>query len=481
MTKNKSDKVTVEVLGGNCEDVTGSCTQITFNKRTVLFECGMIQNGHTPLENYQLNKRLLSKIKHKDKIEYVFAGHCHADHIALIPALYKNGFNGITVVPYKSTAILREMWLDSAHINQRDAELISMKRDKSVEPLYDEEDVEVALQHIKEYKSNEMVQIDEQISIRFISAGHILLSQQMELYVSPRSNLTKKILFTSDLGNLNIENQKFYVDKFVPVYKANLVIGECTYSEKGRGSTKKDVVKDIEKIKTVIDQYCVDRHKRVLCPTFSLDRTFQFLSILYDLFSSDENFKVPIVVDSPLSNHLLDVYGNILEDENKERFDQIMSWANIRRIISTEDSKTFVASKESAVILASSGMCTGGRVLKYLQEIMKNPEDCILFTGFSTEGTLAYKIKNTTQRYISVNGKPVPNKCQIVSISSLSSHMQREDLLKYYGGIHTEKICLVHSNMKGRLEFSEDLKERREKNLMSGKVVCATRDMKINL
>lgn len=481
MAKNK-DKVTVEVIGGNCEDVTGSCTQISFNKRTVLFECGMIQSGHTPLENYQLNKRMLANIKHKNKIEYVFIGHCHADHIALIPALYKNGFKGITIAPEKSTIILREMWLDSAHINQRDAELISLKKEKSIEPLYDETDVETALRYVKEYKSKELIKIDDEISIRYIPAGHILLSMQMELYVSPRSNLTKKILFTSDLGNDLTKDKQIFVEKFEPIYKSNLVIGECTYAAKNRGMNQKDVETDVQKIKTVIEQYCISNHRRVLIPTFSLHRTPYLLWILYNLFGNDESFKIPIIIDSPLSNRLLDCYSSILEDETKNKFDEMMSWKNIKRIITPEDSKAAIADIGPKVIISSSGMLTAGRSVKWTASILPSYEDCILFIGYCTDGSLGDKIKHgRTQKTININGRPIKNRCNIIDLKSFSSHAQRAFLLKYYSDIHAEKICLVHSDANDRLEFAEDLRQEIKNKSRTTKVVPATKGMVINL
>jgi metallo-beta-lactamase family protein len=168
----KKDKVTLEVIGGNAESVTGSCTKIQTNEHVYLFERGMIQDGHTPLENYKLNSKLLQKIKPQE-IDYIIIGHNHLDHIGLIPALYARGkCNAKIIVPKKSTCILKEMWLDAAYINQRDVEIINLK-DKNYEPFYNEDIVMRALNYVKEIDSDESIKISEELSIRYRNAGHI--------------------------------------------------------------------------------------------------------------------------------------------------------------------------------------------------------------------------------------------------------------------------------------------------------------------
>lgn len=208
----------------------------------------------------------------------------HCDHTALVPALYKTGkCNARIIVPAKSTSILREMWLDSAFINERDAEQLSLKSEKSFQPLYTTDDVYKALQFVEEYDSYIIHNITENLAIRYIPAGHILLSQQTEVFINGGSH-TRKILFTSDLGNISTQDSRIFIENFEPVHTANIVIGECTYCDVNRKPiTKKVYEKDLDKIKTVIEQYCIDTKGRVLLPTFSLDRMPYMLWILYSL------------------------------------------------------------------------------------------------------------------------------------------------------------------------------------------------------
>ena len=440
----------------------------------------MIQGEHTVLENYRANMKFVQKIKPQE-IEYIIIGHCHQDHIGMIPTLYARGkCNAKIIVPKGSTAILKEMWLDSSFINCRDVEVLNIKDDRNYEPFYTEDIVYKTLDYVQEIESDNIVKLSDELAIRYTDAGHILLSKQCEVYINGGSH-TRKILFSSDLGNIATQDTRVFVENFKPISSCNIAIMECTYSSKDRQCTKETYKKDIEKIKSVVEQYCVDNNNRVLIPSFSLDRTPYILWILYSLFGKDENFKVPILVDSPLANRLLDCYSSILEDDRKELFDEMMSWKNIRRVITPEDSKAAISDKEAKVILSSSGMLTAGRSVKWTQSILPHENDCILFMGYSGEDTLAWKIKhNKDNKTININGKPYKNNTQIYDLKSFSSHMQRIDMINYYKSINCEKIYLVHGD-SNKIEFKHDLEEAIFDCLKSTKVVAVNNGTKISL
>lgn len=229
----KKDKIRISVIGGNGNGVTGSCTYINFLDYHMLFEFGMIQDKHTVLDNYNANKDLIKKIK-PSKINYIFVGHCHCDHIGNIPALYKNkNCHAEIIVPSGCKKILQIVWMDSAFINQRDSEYLNMKYKKNTPPLYTEEDVSTALQYIKEFDELTVIKLNDDIGFKYIPAGHILRSQQMELYIY-RGETCKKIGFTSDLGNLYIAEHKFFIEKFEPITSCDILFGECTYANPNR-------------------------------------------------------------------------------------------------------------------------------------------------------------------------------------------------------------------------------------------------------
>lgn len=449
--------------------------------RTILFELGMMQDKNTILENYRANCAMFNKIKAKN-IEMVIVGHLHIDHIGAIPMLFARGNENAKIfVPKDSTSILKEMWLDCAYINNRDCETLSRKQDKNYTPLYTDDEVYTALSHVVEVDIGDIIELDENISIRYTPAGHILRSCQTELFLNINSHI-KKILFTSDLGNTMIEDKKIFVEKFQKVNSANIVIGECTYGRRKGNMSKRDIQLDRLKMKTVINQYCIDNNHRVLIPTFSLDRMPFIIWELYEMFGKNEDFKIPILIDSPLSNRLLDCYSSILVGKEKELFDEMMSWKNLKRVIDPEDSKAAIGDKSAKVILASSGMLTAGRSIKWVQSILPCENDCILFIGYAGEDTLAGRIKHgVSQKTININGKPYKNKAQLIDLHSYSSHMQRKDLLNYYKQIATEKIYLVHGDNQARMEFKEDLEKELEKSLKSTRVVIVNKGTKIKL
>lgn len=476
----KKKEVIVEIIGGNATGVTGSCTKIDFMDRTILFELGMIQDNNTILENYKSNCAIFNKIKAK-KVDTIIVGHCHCDHIGLIPMIFAKGNTHTRIiVPQGSKSILKEMWSDTAFINERDVETLNRKS-KSYIPLYTQNEVDIALEHVYEIEIGSIIKIDNNISIRYSPSGHILKACQTELYIDINSH-TKKLLFTSDLGNKMIEDRKVFVEKFQPVNTSNIVIGECTYGKRNKSISKKDIALDKEKMKTVIQQYCIDNQHRVLIPTFSLDRMPFILWELYQIYGEDEKFTVPILVDSPLANRLLDCYSSILTDKAKEKFDEMMSWKNIKRIISPEESKYQIADKKAKIICSSSGMLTAGRSVKWVQSILPNENDCILFIGYAGQDTLAGKIKHgINQKTITINGKQFKNKCNLVDLKSYSSHMQQCDLVKYYKTINCEKIYLVHGDLQSRQELKEDLEKELSKCCKSTRVIIVNKGTKIFL
>ena len=440
----------------------------------------MIQGEHTVLENYKANMKYIQKIRPQE-LQYIIIGHVHQDHIGMIPTLYVRGkCNAKIIVPKGSTSILKEMWLDSSFINCRDVEVINLKNDRNYEPFYTEDVVYKTIEYIEEIDSDKIVSLSDELAIRYTDAGHILLSKQCEVYINGGSR-TRKILFSSDLGNISTQDTRVFVENFKPVTSANIAIMECTYASKERQCTKETYKKDVTKIKSVVEQYCIDNNSRVLIPSFSLDRTPYILWILYSLFGKDENFKIPILIDSPLANRLLDCYSSILDGEKKVLFDEIMSWNNIKRVIQPESSKAAIADKGAKIILSSSGMLTAGRSVKWTQSILPNENDCILFMGYSGENTLAWKIKHgKDHKTININGKPYKNKAQIYDLKSFSSHMQRNEMLNYYKSINCEKIYLVHSD-SNKIEFKHDLENAIADCLKSTKVVAVNSGTKISL
>ena len=476
----RDNQVTISVIGNNSESVSGSCSVINYNGKIALFEVGSIQESHDAKVNYNYNKNLISDIKDKDKISFVILGHSHADHISNCPALYSNtNCSAKIIVPKGNKSIIKDMWIDSAFINARESENIKFNTKKDCVPLYTEADVFRALDHVVEYPFNEIIQLDDSLSIRFTHAGHILFSAQTEMFFK-LSNSVKKVTFTSDLGNINLKDTKVFIEPFSPVIKSNIVIGECTYSSKERLSpTNKDIKNDIQTIKNLVLKHCVKDGRTLFIPCFALDRTPYILWLLYLMFGDDLTFFTRIIVDSPLAIKLLEDYSKELKGEAKKKFDEMMNWHCIELSRTAISSAEAMEDGEPKIVVSSSGMLDAGRGIRWAKHILPNKQDCILFIGYVATNSNAYRIQNNKSKTIVLTGDTVNINANLVSLQSFSGHMQRKDLLNYYSDINCETVYLIHSNKNDKVGFAEDLRNEISRKNKSTKVVCVDYTTKI--
>lgn len=474
-SKNKN-KVKVRFIGKNATEVTGSCVLVETENKKILLECGLAQGETTLLKKYQANSK---KFDFKPKtIDYLFVFHLHLDHIGLIGKLIKEGFRGRIIAPKGTKSFYESIGLDSAYLMKKDADDLTNKFKKSFEPIFEENHVKVALDYWEEFEVGEKILLEEDLEIRFLNSGHIINACQGELWIK-NNNRTVKIGITSDLGNIKL--QQYYVNNFEPIEKANLLIGECTYSDKNRIVTKKNRIKDLEKMESVIRQTCLENKGKVLIPSFALQRTQTILTYLYDIFGADDNFNIPIYVDSPLAIKNCNLFLEELKDEQLEKFQEVMSWKNLYMLPNFTDTKEIIERKESCIFISCSGMLVGGRSVYNCMKLLPSSKNHILFVGYSTEDTLAWKIKQKKTKTININGKSVPCRCQITNLTSFTSHMQRDDLINYYSSGNFDKVALVHGEMKNKCEFGKDLQEEISKKNKTTRVVVVNKNTEILL
>lgn len=475
IAKKNKDKITVRCVGMSANDVTGSGYLIEVpTGEKVLLDCGIYQTCK-PYEDYKINKK---KFDFKpSELTAVIISHSNADHFALLPKLFHDGATCDIYIAAENVDFMQPMLEDSAKILDRDAQSFSRRLKREHQPIYDMEDVVNVLPHFKGCSKNEPHYITENIWFELIDAGHIFGSCQIIVYVKLPSGNIKKIGYSGDLGNTLFE-QPFVAD-LIPITKCHMYIGETTYNDQKRSCKKDQRKKDIETIKNVITQTCIDNKGIVLIPTFALQRTETILYTLWNIFKDDPTFNIPVVVDSPLAVKLLDCFRNNLEGEWLDKFNEMMSWKNLRIIREVEESMACVADVSPKVVASSSGMLTQGRSILYLKKILPRSNCSILTCGYMAEGGIGWKIKNNpTQKTITIDTKPYHNRCGITSLSSFSSHMQCEQLLSYYTNLAnngTEVIWLVHGD-KGKLQFKEELESRVNQIYKTTKIVATNRD-----
>jgi len=475
MAKNK-DKIKIFFVGEAANDVTGSSIWIQTPDRQILLECGLFQSCGSTLETYKVNNKHF-EFKPKN-IDYLFCLHNHSDHIALSPRLYAKGCTAPMIMPQGSYEIVEILLRDSANIMRADAEELSLKFKRDYAPIYTDSDVNMCLQHYTEYPIGDIVQLDEYVKFRFVPSGHILNSAQIELWITC-GNLTKKIVYTSDLGNVHIK--KYYANTFEPIKRADILIGETTYARQPKIADAKMREKDLEKLESVIRQTCCEDRARILIPVFANDRAQNILTYLYDIFGNDEAFDIPVLIDSPMAIRCCKAYSRMLDGEDAKKWETVLQWKNIHLVEDSVESKEWRDANIPVVVLASSGMIVKGRSTGWACSMLPKVKDRIVFCGFSAEGSIGAIIKEGKQKTITISGKKCANKCQVTNLMSFSSHAQRDTLLDYYSSVQCEKIILVHGEMSGKLDFAKELQEKIFNNDNTGKVVVAQRGYELSI
>lgn len=474
----KKDKIDIQFIGMSAQEVTGSCIWIKTPNRQLLLELGLYQTcgNNSVLTQYKINS---SHFKfNPEELDYIFVCHTHQDHLGNVPRAYKKGAQCPLIMPKGSRSIAEILLLDSAKIMASDAQDLSNKFQREYYPIYDENDVATTLNHLVEYPINEMIVLDEYIKFRFIPAGHILNSAQLELYIT-NGNLTKKILYTSDLGNVHIE--KHYVDKFEPCNKADIVIGESTYGRERHIASQKTREADMLKLKTVIEQTCIENKSRVMIPVFANSRCQELLTSLYLLFGEDPNFRIPVLVDSPMSIRICNAYRELLSGDDLKLWEKVLTWKNIVFVTDAMESKAWRDDTRPSVVLCSSGMVTQGRSVLWARKILPRVNDRVVFCGYSAEGSIGAIIKEGKQKTITIGGTRVKNKCQVTNLTSFSSHMQFDSLVEYYGSIDCEKIILVHGDEMSKMSIVSSIEEEISKNDRTSKVIISNKGYSLKI
>ncbi|HEY5588880.1 MAG TPA: MBL fold metallo-hydrolase [Candidatus Paceibacterota bacterium] len=470
----KTEKIKIYFCGNNSYQVTGSMIYVETANHKILLECGMSQ-GFNLINSFKENNK---KFPFKPKeIDYLFICHTHIDHSGLIPKLVRDGFKGKIITSDTTATLLKPMLTDSCGIIRKDADYIARKTGNICEPFYTEEDVKSTLNLLCTYDFSKVHDLDDEISFKFLKNSHLVGAYQLELFIKNKSGHVNKILYTSDIGHS--KNDNYYVDDLELCKKADIVISECTY-----GSNSKDAKsyrsKDLEKIKTVVEQTCIDNKGRVLIPVFSLGRSQQLLTDLYMLYGNDPTFNIPVIVDSPLIWEVTKAYKEFLTSENKELFDKVCAWKNVKFIKDYLESKACVVDKSPAILLSSSGFLTKGRSVNYLKEIIVDEKCHLLSVGYTPPESLAGKIKSG-QKTVTIEGKPYKNRCGITMLNSFSSHISNKELFNYLKSINTSKIYLVHGDMVGKIQFKEKLDDIFAEQCRTTKVISCNKDTICNL
>lgn len=441
---------------GATKEVTGSKFLLETDRKKILVECGLFQGRRKQSETINLNFPFDPK-----SLDTVLLSHAHIDHSGNIPNLVKQGFGKDIISTYATVDLLRPMLLDSAHIHEKDIEFLNKKNKnpENKQPIYTVKDVEISFNYFKGVNYYSEFEIDKDLKITFIDAGHILGSSQILF-----ENTGKKMLFTGDLGRKHlpiIRNPDIIKD-------IDVLIMESTYGDR----VHPDIRESRENLKKVIDNV-KSKRGNLIVPAFSVGRTQE---LLYDLFMlKEEGYEIGmnIFVDSPLTVNITKVFREHPEcydsdmiglfNTNKDPF----NFDGLYYIENVEESKKLNSMKEPKIIISASGMCEAGRILHHLKNNIENPSNTILITGFMASNTLGRKIVNREEK-VKVFGEEYRLNAEVVIMNEYSAHADRNDLINYVKNVNPKKeIYLVHGEEKQIDSLKDALMENGYKNVIT--------------
>lgn len=482
MKTKKSKKPIIELIGNNATEVTGSLIRITTAKGTqILLDCGGIQGG-TVEEDYRSNLNALNTIN-VDKIEYVFVAHNHYDHVGLLPSAVRQGFNGKIITTPQTAKLMQPLLIDCAFINNKNFEYLSNKYGRTMPVLYTEKDVHDTFDYVYEYDFGETYDLDDEVSFKLLKNNHVLGACSIELFIKDESNHQYKIFYSSDLGNVAIPNRP-YLSEVEYCRNANVEIFESTYGNRDEHLTKKDRENEIKILKREIEDCCLNRLGSVIIPCFSFARSQEMMTLLYQIYKDDEKFKgIDFIVDSKLTKEIIKVYEKVLDDKDKELFNEVLSWKNFK-IISDFKTETLqvLKDKKPKVVISSSGMCNAGHSVEYIKNYLENERNSIIFCGYASENTLAGKLRKDTKTItIDKNKRPYKKKARIITLQTFSSHMQKHDLVNYICSVNCDKVILVHGDKKAKESLKEACRKELSKRNKTTNVIVSQRNMKVSL
>lgn len=450
---------------GATRTVTGSNFLLEGAGKKIIIDCGLYQGkAKEERENYA------DFTYDVNEIDYMLLTHAHIDHSGRIPKLYVDGYRG-PIIATKATCDLCAIMLpDSGHIQEMENVWQNKKRARlgkqELPPLYTAQDAIDCLEIFKPVSYDEIIQLDENISVRFNDAGHMLGSSIIEVWIKENGEI-KKIVFTGDLGNNDIP----LLDSPTMIDSADYVVMESTYGSRlhNRNDDKAELFLNIV-------AETLDKGGNVIIPSFAVGRTQEILYELNKLKEqrTDEEFlkkyeklmKATVYVDSPLAISATEVFRqnmDLFDEEVRkeiEQGDNPLEFPGLKFTQTVDESKALNDDPHPHIIISASGMCEVGRIKHHLKHNLWNPNNTILFVGYQAPGTLGAKIVSGEKK-VKIFGEEIAVNARIEYIEGYSGHADQEWLLNFvYSFITKPKhIFLVHGELEGQKVLKEKIQQ----------------------
>lgn len=437
-----NDKVSIHFLGA-AGTVTGSKYLIDTGDRKIMVDCGLFQG----LKKLRLLNWDYLPVK-VEEIDVVLLTHGHMDHTGYLPRLVKMGFNKVIQGTSPTLDIAAIILRDSAKIQEEEAEKANQEgysKHKPAEPLYTVEDAEKAISHFKPVSEGEWINLFEEIKARFRYNGHIIGATFIELRIRD-----KLFVFSGDIG------RKQDVLMYPPekLEQADILFIESTYGD--RLHPKEDVQ---TKLRDII-LHTIEKGGTLIIPSFAVERTQTLMYLLWRLREKSVIPEIPMIMDSPMGANVLNIF-HTHQKWHKLSIEDCTKMCHTFHIVREfRETWEIIDNKNPKIVIAGSGMVSGGRVLTYLQQYLHMPEASVLLAGFQAEGTRGRALLEGAPE-LKIYGKYYQVKAEVFSLQELSAHADQAELLDWASKITNapQKVFITHGEQQAADTFRVKIKD----------------------
>ncbi|MBW1997817.1 MAG: MBL fold metallo-hydrolase [Deltaproteobacteria bacterium] len=435
--------IKITCLGG-VGSVTGSCYLVESPQgKKVLVDCGLFQGGRQ------------SEARNREDwgfdpaaIQSLFLTHAHIDHSGRIPKLVKDGFRGKILTSPPTAELCEIMLLDSAHIQEMDAEWQTRKNRRSareeVEPLYTTKDAEESLRLLAPLERDRVIQIEPGVRARLRNAGHILGSSILELWIEGNKESTK-VVFSGDLG----KKHQLIVRDPQEIFDADYLFLESTYGDRLHRSFQESKEELLEAI-----EHAYSHNEKIIVPAFAVERTQEILYVLGEFHRNGSLPDIPVYLDSPLAIKATEIFRKNKKCYDKEAMEIVNEGHDpfdMPNLVFTESTRASMAINElegSAIVIAGNGMCTAGRIKHHLKHNLWRQGASIVIIGFQAQGSTGRKIVDGAS-HVRIFGENVAVKAKVFTIGGFSAHADQKGLLEWVSNFESKpKVFVVHGEPK---------------------------------
>ncbi|MDD2913673.1 MAG: MBL fold metallo-hydrolase [Candidatus Pacebacteria bacterium] len=443
---------------GAAKNVTGSKFLLEVSNKRILIDCGLYQEREFKSRNWD------DFPVSPSSIDAIILTHGHLDHCGYLPKIVKDGFKGKIFCTEPTLEIVKIILLDSGKIQEEDAFKKKSRHKKEGRkgphpeiPLYTIEDAKQVFPLLRGYPYKTVFEVTNEVTASFYDAGHILGAAMIELKVQSNGK-TKTIIFSGDIGRWN----KPILNDPTLFEKADIVFMESTYGNREHKS------EDIEGDKLAkIIRRTAKEGGNIVIPVFALERAQEILYYMNKFFKEGVIPSLPVFVDSPMAINVTEVFKKYLQyfDENTrsliEKGDSPFDFPLLKLTKTREQSTSINNMEGSAIIMAGSGMCTGGRIKHHLISNITRKESSIVFVGYQAKGTLGREIVEK-EKSVRILGKQYSVKANIENIEGFSAHADKSDLFKWIDNFKEkpQKIFIIHGEEEASNEFANFLREK---------------------